>query len=86
MPIDKSKAAIAKIGTSQRQSVIDKNTLDIPGPGNYNVESKIDGPAFKMGSKTSPRLSENPGPGSYDPQPSPTKASSATYKMGSSQR
>ena len=73
------------MGTGQRSDLASGSAKKNPGPGNYEIDSKVgEGPKFVMGLKTeSNALSGNkkvPGPGTY----SPVKVTevSSKYSMG----
>lgn len=73
-------------GTSKRDFIVGKATIDMPGPGNYDTSAKKTGPSYKFGSKTEQKKTEGPGPGAYDMNIAYVKDRTATVKMGTSQR
>ena len=45
----------------------DKDPEELPGPGNYEMGSKIvEGPQYSMGDRRDQRISDTPGPGTYE--------------------
>ena len=73
-------------GNSKRQPL--SQTTNSPGPGNYNMPSKIvEKNGFYMGSRyKDKRTDDQPGPGNYNPDDNARKTKSPTYKIGSSPR
>ncbi|CDW90416.1 triosephosphate isomerase [Stylonychia lemnae] len=76
------------MGSSQRNGLGGANGS--PGPGNYNIPSKMkDGPKYVMGLKGRDLGKEMlyvPGPGQYHPDFSTLKQKHPTFKIGSEQR
>ena len=56
------------IGTGQRSNISKGRPRTIPGPGNYNISGKADGPywGFAKDQRTKDQEDEDPGPGYYD--------------------
>ena len=61
--------------------------MNMPGPGGYEKHDGFgkDGIKYSIRGKSPERLgNENPGPGNYNDDVSPTKDRVISYKMGSS--
>lgn len=72
-----------RIGSAKRQELWDEKSKEqLPGPGNYVDDRNTFGKAAKgvanMGSKYKPERNENPGPGQYAVNDSPTKMQGAS--------
>ena len=78
--IELDKGPSWKIGTQSRKGI---NKNNYPGPGQYNIRSKVfEGPKYTMSIKSkSQRDSNSPGPGEYNLSMN-DKESSSKYTMG----
>ena len=73
--------ASVRIGSAKRKELWDETSKEqLPGPGNYiddrNTFGKAATGVASMGSKYKPERNENPGPGQYAINDSPTKQNS----------
>ena len=60
-----------------------------PGPGHYNLKPNLIGDAisYTIGEKRGPHgLSNNPGPGTYNPDDTKVRESSPSYKISQTER
>ena len=69
-------------GKEKRASLASDN--QVPGPGSYKQTLQGNMPIFSMpkGAASTFKISNNPGPGSYDPLHTQDKASSSKMVMG----
>jgi len=75
--IQKTNGSV-RIGSAKRQELWnEKQGSQLPGPGNYVSNTNTFGLSVKgaanMGSKHKPEVNQNPGPGQYAVNDSPTK-------------
>jgi len=84
----KVKTQSIVFGTSKRDVFGGVGKVEMPGPGNYNVDHirKNKGPSYKFGGKTEQRVREAPGPGQYDISIQGVKDRTKTVKIGTSKR
>ena len=78
-----------KIGTGNRESIVNKLLADMPGPGNYSQSSLFgkNAPSFTMQGKKDQKMRDHsPGPGVYDNSTSQTKERVKAYKMSDTKR
>jgi hypothetical protein len=57
-----------KIGSSRRQEIITKSSIEMPGPGNYDHGNTLGkGPKFTFSNKPMRKdMTISPGPGAYE--------------------
>ena len=58
----------------------------MPGPGMYERNDSSATKAYTIGGKFKEKYNQNPGPGSYNANASPTKDSTRTYAIGNEKR
>lgn len=81
----KNKAPNYRFGSDKRKMFDDRNSLLVPAPGNYTLKSQAfeEKSKFHMGIKLQDQKKmEVPGPGTFNPNATFTKKSSANYSMG----
>ena len=81
----KSKSPQYRFGSQQRKMFDDRKSKEIPAAGHYDIKSKAfeDKHRFHMGIKIGDQKTLNvPGSGTYNPNNTFTKKSSANYSMG----
>jgi hypothetical protein len=86
--LDSRKKSSPSFGFGSGKRAPLSQTTNSPGPGNYNMPSKIiEKNGYYMGIKTNVRKrDESPGPGNYNPDVNLRKHKSPTHVIGSSPR
>jgi hypothetical protein len=84
----KNHSPTYKMGTSNRNSIVNKILSDMPGPGQYTQSSIFGNSASKgvtiLGKEKERQHDNSPGPGGYDAKTSLTKDRVVSHKISSS--